>query len=145
MFRKIRKRDGRIEDFDPERITNAIAKAGEATGEFDREIAKKNLDKITVVPNPYIVTNMMEPRIREGYNQQRRLLFNNLPAKCTIRIYTISGNLVKTIEVNNEYSNGSYHWDMLNNDGKEIGFGIYLYHVDAPGVGEHIGKFAIIK
>ncbi|RLF26678.1 MAG: hypothetical protein DRN05_06695, partial [Thermoplasmata archaeon] len=30
MFRKIRKRDGRIEDFDPERITNAIAKAGEA-------------------------------------------------------------------------------------------------------------------
>ena len=41
MFRKIRKRDGRIEDFDPERITNAIAKAGEATGEFDREIAKK--------------------------------------------------------------------------------------------------------
>ncbi len=115
------------------------------TKNFDREIAKKNLDKITVVPNPYIVTNMMEPRIREGYNQQRRLLFNNLPAKCTIRVYTISGNLVKTIEVNNEYSNGSYHWDMLNNDGKEIGFGIYLYHVDAPGVGEHIGKFAIIK
>jgi len=41
MFTKIRKRDGRIVEFDAEKITNAIAKAGKATGEFDREIAKK--------------------------------------------------------------------------------------------------------
>jgi len=41
MFEKIRKRDGRIVKFDPERITNAISKAGAATGEFDRDIAKK--------------------------------------------------------------------------------------------------------
>ncbi len=41
MFTKIRKRDGRIVEFDAEKITNAIAKAGKATGEFDRETAKK--------------------------------------------------------------------------------------------------------
>jgi len=41
MFEKIRKRDGRIVKFDPERITNAISKAGQATGEFGRDIAKK--------------------------------------------------------------------------------------------------------
>jgi hypothetical protein len=41
MFEKIRKMDGRIVKFDTERITNAIAKAGEATGEFDREVAKE--------------------------------------------------------------------------------------------------------
>ena len=41
MFTKIRKRDGRIVEFDAEKITNAIAKAGKATGEFGRETAKK--------------------------------------------------------------------------------------------------------
>ena len=41
MFTKIRKRDGRIVGFDAEKITDAIAKAGKATGEFNRETAKK--------------------------------------------------------------------------------------------------------
>jgi len=40
MFQKIRKRDGRIVDFDANKITNAITKAGMATGEFGREIAE---------------------------------------------------------------------------------------------------------
>jgi len=46
MFENIRKRDGRIVPFDAERITNAIAKAGQATGEFDREVAKKLTIKV---------------------------------------------------------------------------------------------------
>ena len=41
MFKKIKKRDGRIVKFDSEKITNAIAKAGSATGEFDRKIAER--------------------------------------------------------------------------------------------------------
>ncbi len=41
MYTKIRKRDGRIVAFDPERIVNALQKAGQATGEFDREVAKQ--------------------------------------------------------------------------------------------------------
>jgi len=46
MFENIRKRDGRIVPFDAERITSAIAKAGQATGEFDRETAKKLTIKV---------------------------------------------------------------------------------------------------
>ena len=41
MFDKIKKRDGRIVKFDARKITNAIAKAGEATGEFDKAVAEK--------------------------------------------------------------------------------------------------------
>ena len=26
-----------------------------------------------------------------------------------------------------------------------VAYGIYLYHVDAPGVGQHVGRFAVIK
>ncbi|MBP7118417.1 MAG: ribonucleoside triphosphate reductase [Candidatus Cloacimonetes bacterium] len=39
MFSKIRKRNGQIVDFDRSKITRAILKAGEASGEFGHEIA----------------------------------------------------------------------------------------------------------
>ena len=41
MLEKIRKRDGRIVDFDSSKITAAIAKAGNATDEFGQKEAKK--------------------------------------------------------------------------------------------------------
>ena len=36
-------------------------------------------------------------------------------------------------------------WDLVSKDGMDIAFGVYIFHVDAPGIGEKIGKFAIIK
>jgi len=41
MFDKIKKRDGRVVDFDAEKIVSAIAKAGQATGEFDEKTARR--------------------------------------------------------------------------------------------------------
>ncbi|MCX5829702.1 MAG: ribonucleoside triphosphate reductase [Deltaproteobacteria bacterium] len=46
MHTKIRKRDGRLVRFNAEKITKAIAKAGEATGEFDAKVAKKLTIKV---------------------------------------------------------------------------------------------------
>ncbi|HOK56274.1 MAG TPA: ribonucleoside triphosphate reductase [bacterium] len=46
MFKKIVKRDGRIVDFDSTKITNAILKAGQATGEFGIDVAKKLTVKV---------------------------------------------------------------------------------------------------
>ena len=33
----------------------------------------------------------------------------------------------------------------LSRDNLDIAYGVYLYHIDAPGIGEHTGKFAVIK
>ena len=41
MFKRIKKRDGRIVLFDVSKVTDAIAKAGVATGEFGKEEAEK--------------------------------------------------------------------------------------------------------
>jgi ribonucleoside-triphosphate reductase len=41
MHGKIRKRDGRLVKFNADKITNAIARAGAATGEFDAQTARK--------------------------------------------------------------------------------------------------------
>ncbi|GAG36623.1 unnamed protein product, partial [marine sediment metagenome] len=74
----------------------------------------EDLDKIKVVPNPYIVTNMMEPAVRNVYlNQRRRIMFTHIPAQCEIKIYSISGYLIDEIEVNNAPNNGIVHWDLL--------------------------------
>jgi len=49
MLTRIKKRDGRIVKFDAEKITNAIAKAGAATGEFDMAVARKLTIKVLAV------------------------------------------------------------------------------------------------
>ena len=112
----------------------------------DKELARQELDNIRVVPNPYIVTNITEPRPTPANpTQARQLHFTNLPAQCTIRIFTVSGRLVQTLNVNNSIDNDRYIWDMLTMDNLELSYGIYIYHVTAPGVGEKVGKFAVIK
>jgi hypothetical protein len=52
---------------------------------------------------------------------------------------------VKTLEKNSLPQDGSLAWDLLSDDGMDIAYGLYIYHVDAPGIGEHIGKFAVVK
>ncbi|MBN1995948.1 hypothetical protein JW935_00250, partial [candidate division KSB1 bacterium] len=107
------------------------------TPEYDESLATSNLEKISVVPNPYIVTNEFEPV--NYYDQgrgDRALHFVNLPVKCTIRIYTLSGQLVDVIEHSTDlYGRGEAVWDMMSKENMDIGFGVYVYHVDAGKLG----------
>jgi len=112
----------------------------------DLELAKSKLDDIRVVPNPYIVTNIVENRPTPVRPQQERQLhFINLPAQCTIRIFNVAGHLVQTLNVNNSIDNDRYVWNMLTKDNLDLSYGVYVYHVEAPGVGNKTGKFAVIK
>lgn len=105
---------------------------------------EKDLDKINVIPNPYVVTSSYEtqPWIKE-------LQFHNLPERCEIRIFTVSGELVQII--NHEPGSKGYRgrsveaWDLWNYNEQEVAFGVFIYHVKADGIGEKLGKFAIIK
>ena len=111
------------------------------------ELAKSSMDDIAVVPNPYVATNVIEPRntIEREKRGYRRMYFDNLPAKCTIRIYTMTGELVRVLEHDSALDDGQEYWDLLTKDNMEVAYGLYFYHVDAPDIGEKIGKFAIIK
>lgn len=112
----------------------------------DQELAKTEMSKIAVVPNPYISANAWEKRnLNQTGRGERRIDFIHLPTMCTIRIYTITGALIKTLEKTTGTSDGTVSWNLVSEDGMDIAYGLYVYHVDAPGVGEHIGKFAIIK
>ena len=115
-------------------------------GHLRKTIPASALDSIAVVPNPYVVTASWEPQnLYASGRGKRKLDFIHLPPKCTIRIYTLSGKLVRRLEHDSELTDGVESWDLLSRDGLEIAYGVYLYHVDAPGIGTKIGKFAVIK
>lgn len=113
---------------------------------FSEEQAQSDLDRIAVVPNPYVAAVSWEPKSLFRFGRgERRIYFINLPPKCTIRIYTVRGYLVDTIEHDTAISNGAEPWDLVSKDGMNIAYGVYVYHVEAPGIGEKMGKFAVIK
>jgi len=113
--------------------------------DFNRSLALSDMSKISVVPNPYVGAASWEPASATVGRGERLIYFIHLPNKCTIRIYTISGNLVKTLEHDGPLTDGQEQWDLTTKDGMNLAFGVYIYHVDAPGVGQKIGKFAVIK
>jgi len=115
---------------------------------INNALAAQQLSRISVVPNPYIATASWEPRsLYPTGRGTRKIDFINLPSKCTIRIYTLSGALVKTLykDDSNLNSGGAISWDLVSDDGMDVAYGLYIYEVDAPDIGKFIGKFAIIK
>lgn len=94
------------------------------------------LENIRAVPNPYYLFS--------GYDNSvfnRNLKFTNLPEKCTIRIFSLSGDLIASVEKDDMLTETS--WDLVNSNGVPIASGIYIYAVEAPGFGQKVGKIAI--
>jgi hypothetical protein len=119
----------------------------------------------TVFPNPYRV----EARWDQGRNvRDHYLWFANLPERCTLRIYTLAGDLL----LETEFNGASYHgegtrgvydpstslgkptlsgttfgWDLITRQGQAIATGLYLYSVEdhTQGNKHHVGKFLVVK
>ncbi|HUP00537.1 MAG TPA: T9SS type A sorting domain-containing protein [Gemmatimonadota bacterium] len=102
------------------------------------EVADADLSAILVVPNPFIAAN----EITRGRGLQR-ILFTNLPPQATIRIYTISGNLVRVLEHND--GSGTAPWDVRTRFDLLVASGNYYYHVTTPDGRTHLGRFAVVN
>jgi hypothetical protein len=103
---------------------------------------------IYVVPNPFVFG---DPDRWFGLNDPYRIEFRNLPERATIRIYTLSGDLVRTLphgpdEVGN--LSGTRVWDQKSDSGLRVAPGLYIYHVasETEGLaGNLTGKLMIIR
>jgi hypothetical protein len=98
---------------------------------------KEDVEHINVVPNPYYGyhSGEMDPF-------DRWVQFTNLPNEVTIKIFDIAGNLIRTLEKNDDAT--LMQWDMHNAYDLPVASGIYVCHVDAPGIGEKVLKLAIV-
>ncbi len=70
------------------------------------------------------------------------ITFTNISPICTIKIYTLNGELVRTI--NHTSGKTSYSWDVTNGKGDKLGSGVYLYLIDSKG-SKKKGKLIVIR
>lgn len=92
------------------------------------------LDYINVVPNPYYAYSEYEDN-----RLDTRVKITNLPERCTVKIYTVNGKLVRDFEKDSPIT--SLDWDLNNHRGIPVASGIYLIHVEVPDIGEVVLKF----
>jgi hypothetical protein len=106
-----------------------------------------SLSQIRVVPNPFnIASKNMQ---YEGGSE--KINFFNLPGRCTIRIYTFTGDLVKTIV--HDDGSGDESWDDLTgaqyqvtDDNRHVVSGLYIANIVDDETNESINiKFVIIR
>jgi hypothetical protein len=120
--------------------------------------------KPVVFPNPYRV----EARWDQGQNvRDHYLWFAGLPARCKIKILTLSGDLVFEKDFDGAtyqgegargifnpsqslgppvLSGATFGWNMITTEGQAVATGLYLFSVEDRATGDRtIGKFLIVK
>lgn len=126
----------------------------EATKQSPPEI-EEALDLVGVVPNPYYAYSSYETSEDEAV-----VKITNLPARCMVSIYGLSGRLVRQFQRNEknipleEDKKGLFgqqiypdlEWDLKNKNGQSVAGGVYLIHVDAGELGERTLKwFGVLR
>lgn len=95
--------------------------------------ARQTLDDAHAFPTPFIPAR--------GHN---KITFTALTAQATVRVYTLSGRLVKTLTKNDGLD--FLVWSpVVNDSGEPLASGVYLFVVSHPGGIPKKGKLMIVK
>ncbi|MGB0247190.1 MAG: hypothetical protein ACPGAB_01620, partial [Flavobacteriales bacterium] len=97
-------------------------------------VLEEMLEEISVVPNPYYAYSQYETNKLDN-----RVKIVNLPEVCTVRIYNLSGTLIRTYDKADPLT--YVDWDLKNEANVPIAGGVYIIHIDVPGVGQAIRKW----
>lgn len=95
------------------------------------------LKRTTVYPNPYMGYNTQEA------GNDRFVTLMNLPENAIIRFFTLNGSLIRKAEKNDK--SNLFRLPLLNENGNLVASGMYLIHIEAPGIGSKVMKLAVIQ
>ncbi|MEM9928954.1 MAG: hypothetical protein AAF840_03970, partial [Bacteroidota bacterium] len=123
---------------------------GKAAADLDEAGVNRALDMINVVPNPYYGFSSYEDTQFET-----NVKITNLPAKATVTIYSLDGKFIRKYNrdetptmlrgtnrpVGQRQISPALEWDLKNFRQIPVAGGIYLIHVEAPGLGERTLKW----
>lgn len=101
-----------------------------------KEIPADDLQNAHVFPNPYKPDS-------NGPFDAHFITFTGLTPQADIKIYDISGELVASIQHNS--GNKEYQWDVLNDYGKKLASGVYIFYITNSNGQKKTGKFSIIR
>jgi hypothetical protein len=118
----------------PITIADQYTYASTAPTVGDVALAKADVEKINVWPNPYFGFNAQELN-----KYQRFVTFNHLPQRATIRVFSLSGVPVATVEKNDQTQFAT--WNLLNFSNIPAASGMYIIYIDMPD----LGKTKILK
>ena len=116
------------------------SKAGDLTEEEEKSL----FDKVNVYPNPLYGYNNLTSQI--GNNPDDPFVtFTNLPTEeITIKIYSLSGTLLRTLRKDLSDTSPFLRWDLHNESGLRVASGLYLAIISSPKFGVKVLKFSII-
>ena len=100
---------------------------------------QSNLENVKVVPNPYIVHSKYNET-----NYKKQIRFTRLPEKCTITIFTVTGEKVQELN-HDDALDGNEWWNLRTYNNQEVAPGLYIYVVETPGGEKLIDKFAVVR
>lgn len=112
--------------------------------------------EVAVVPNPYrtdrsyTLENGGYEGLTTSWEETKRLVkFINLPERCTIKIYSLAGDLVRTVEHDGSGGTGGFavgdrNVELVSESNRALASGIYIFTVESP-YGIQTGKFVIIR
>ncbi len=109
--------------------------------------AEISLDDIKVVPNPYYIYAPWDQTVN-----RRKIQFINVPPNTTIDIYTLSGELIASLDHSDTYNSdkiGVVDWNIWTYEYTEAAYGLYIFvakttKADGSTV-KKVGKFAVIR
>ncbi len=108
-------------------------------------LARPGPPRAWVVPNPYRGHSDWDRTPVPGDPFTRHLDFMGLPReRCTIRVYTVAGDLVASMDHDGTQGDGQVAWNLISRNGQDVASGIYLFTVDGPS-GHQVGRFVIIR
>jgi len=98
------------------------------------------LQSIHTVPDPYYVTTALEATANT-----KILKFVNLPARCILRIYSVSGVLVQVLTHNDAGGGSDLTWNLRNRNNQFVASGVYFYHVETPDGKSVVKRFTVVN
>jgi hypothetical protein len=105
--------------------------------------AQNDLQRVYAVPNPF--RSGGSRLTAENYHDfpDKVIRFVNVPPSCTIKIFTVSGDLVW--ETTHDATTGNVEWDVTNRNSQEVSSGVYLYRIEKPNGAAVYGRIAVIR
>jgi hypothetical protein len=110
--------------------------AGKGVASSD-EYSKEDIAKINVFPNPYFGYNAEETRVLQHF-----VRFTHLPPAAKLRIYTLAGELIRTLDHND--GTQFEQWNLENEFSVPVASGIYIVHADCGALGEKVLKAVLV-